>query len=64
MIINALGSNSTLKSIDISGNTMGDIGAKMLGKALTINSSLTSVVWDRNNVTAYGLKDVAQSLER
>ena len=43
---------------------MGDIGAKMLAKALTINSSLTSVVWDRNALSAFGMRDVAQSLER
>ena len=64
VIINALGSNNTLKSVDISGNMMGDIGAKMLAKALTINSTLTNVIWDRNNITANGLRDVAQSLQR
>ena len=64
VIINALGSNSTLKSLDISGNMMGDIGAKMLAKALTINSTLTKVIWDRNNITALGLRDVALALER
>lgn len=64
VVINAIGGSSTLKSLDVSGNQMGDIGAKMLAKALTINSSLTSVVWDRNGVTAAGLRDVAQSLQR
>ncbi|KAF6031886.1 LRRC16A [Bugula neritina] len=64
VIINALGSNSTLKSLDISGNQIGDIGAKMLAKALTINSTLTSVTWDRNNITAAGLRDVSQALQR
>lgn len=64
VVINALGSNSTLKSLDISGNMMGDIGAKMLAKALTINSTLTKVIWDKNNITALGLRDVALALER
>lgn len=64
VITNALGSNNTLKSVDISGNMMGDIGAKMLAKALTINSTLTNVIWDRNNITSNGLRDVAQSLQR
>ena len=64
IVINALGNNSTLKSLDISGNVMGDIGAKMLAKALTINSTLTKVIWDRNNITAAGLRDVALALER
>ncbi|XP_067947644.1 F-actin-uncapping protein LRRC16A-like isoform X2 [Watersipora subatra] len=64
VVINALGNSNTLKSLDISGNLMGDIGAKMLAKALTINSTLTNVVWDKNNISAAGLRDVAQSLQR
>ncbi|XP_048461950.1 capping protein, Arp2/3 and myosin-I linker protein 2 [Rhincodon typus] len=43
VIINALGSNTCLKKIDISGNAMGDTGAKMLAKALQINTSLRYV---------------------
>lgn len=40
IVLNALGSNSTLARLDISGNAMGDMGAKMLAKALQINSKL------------------------
>uniref|UniRef100_A0A8B9L8G5 Capping protein regulator and myosin 1 linker 1 n=1 Tax=Astyanax mexicanus TaxID=7994 RepID=A0A8B9L8G5_ASTMX len=40
IVLNALGSNSSLTRIDISGNGMGDMGAKMLAKALQINSKL------------------------
>lgn len=40
IVLNALGSNSTLTRLDISGNAMGDMGAKMLAKALQINSKL------------------------
>lgn len=40
IVLNALGSNSSLTRLDISGNAMGDIGAKMLAKALQINSKL------------------------
>ena len=37
---NALGSNTSLTKVDISGNGMGDMGAKMLAKALQINTKL------------------------
>lgn len=40
MVLNALGSNTSLTRLDISGNAMGDMGAKMLAKALQINSKL------------------------
>lgn len=40
IIINALGSNTSLTTVDISGNGMGDMGAKMLAKALQINTKL------------------------
>ena len=40
IVLNALGSNSSLTRVDISGNGMGDMGAKMLAKALQINSKL------------------------
>lgn len=40
ILINALGSNTCLAKVDLSGNGMEDIGAKMLSKALQINSSL------------------------
>ncbi|TRY65529.1 hypothetical protein DNTS_029113 [Danionella cerebrum] len=40
ILINCLGSNASLSKIDISGNCIGDTGAKMLAKALTINTKL------------------------
>ncbi|KAK3754087.1 hypothetical protein RRG08_024163 [Elysia crispata] len=63
-IINALGSNETLLEIDISGNSIGDLGARMLAKALMINSKLRQVVWDKNNISAQGFEDVAEALEK
>ncbi|XP_043914110.1 capping protein, Arp2/3 and myosin-I linker protein 3 [Protopterus annectens] len=63
ILINALGSNVCLTKVDISGNIMEDIGAKMLAKALQINSTLRTVLWDRNNITATGFTDVARALE-
>lgn len=40
IVLNALGSNTSLTKLDISGNAMGDMGAKMLAKALQINTKL------------------------
>ncbi|XP_068188867.1 F-actin-uncapping protein LRRC16A isoform X2 [Antennarius striatus] len=64
VVLNALGSNASLTRLDISGNAMGDLGAKMLAKALQINSKLRTVVWDRNNISPQGLQDVAAALEK
>uniref|UniRef100_A0A3B4ZFV6 Leucine-rich repeat-containing protein 16A-like n=1 Tax=Stegastes partitus TaxID=144197 RepID=A0A3B4ZFV6_9TELE len=64
IILNALGSNTSLTKLDISGNSMGDMGAKMLAKALQINTKLRTLVWDRNNVSPQGLQDVAAALEK
>lgn len=64
MVLNALGGNSSLTHLDISGNSMGDFGAKMLAKALQINTKLRTVIWDRNCVSAQGLQDVAAALEK
>ncbi|XP_056300884.1 F-actin-uncapping protein LRRC16A-like isoform X2 [Pseudoliparis swirei] len=64
IVLNALGSNSSLTRLDISGNAMGDMGAKMLAKALQINSKLRTVMWDRNNTSPQGLQDVAAALEK
>ncbi|XP_029403370.1 F-actin-uncapping protein LRRC16A isoform X4 [Mus pahari] len=64
IIINALGSNTSLTKVDISGNGMGDMGAKMLAKALQINTKLRTVIWDRNNITAQGFQDIAVAMEK
>ncbi|XP_043088842.1 F-actin-uncapping protein LRRC16A [Puntigrus tetrazona] len=64
VVLNALGGNSSLTYLDISGNSMGDFGAKMLAKALQVNTKLRTVIWDRNCVSAQGLQDVAAALEK
>uniref|UniRef100_A0A8C7N255 F-actin-uncapping protein LRRC16A-like n=1 Tax=Oncorhynchus kisutch TaxID=8019 RepID=A0A8C7N255_ONCKI len=64
IVLNALGSNTSLTRVDISGNGMGDMGAKMLAKALQINTKLRTVMWDKNNVSLQGLQDVASALEK
>uniref|UniRef100_A0A3P8WUI1 CARMIL C-terminal domain-containing protein n=1 Tax=Cynoglossus semilaevis TaxID=244447 RepID=A0A3P8WUI1_CYNSE len=63
-VLNAVGSNTSLTRLDISGNQMGDMGAKMLAKALQINTKLRTLVWDRNGVSPQGLQDVAAALEK
>ncbi|KAM6973002.1 F-actin-uncapping protein LRRC16A [Aplochiton taeniatus] len=64
IVLNALGSNTSLTKLDVSGNAMGDMGAKMLAKALQINTKLRTVIWDKNNVSPQGLQDVAAALEK
>ncbi|MGH0157307.1 UNVERIFIED_CONTAM: hypothetical protein FKN15_033265, partial [Acipenser sinensis] len=64
IILNALGSNTSLTKVDISGNGMGDMGAKMLAKALQINTKLRTVIWDKNNISPQGLQDIAVALEK
>ncbi|XP_035970934.2 capping protein, Arp2/3 and myosin-I linker protein 2 isoform X1 [Halichoerus grypus] len=64
VLLRALGTNPNLTALDISGNAMGDAGAKMLAKALRVNTRLRSVVWDRNHTSALGLLDVAEALEQ
>nr|XP_046250721.1 capping protein, Arp2/3 and myosin-I linker protein 2 isoform X2 [Scatophagus argus] len=64
ILLSALGGQAALAEVDISGNNIGDTGAKMLAKALMSNTRLRSLTWDRNNVTARGFQDVADALER
>uniref|UniRef100_H3C8R4 Capping protein regulator and myosin 1 linker 3 n=2 Tax=Tetraodon nigroviridis TaxID=99883 RepID=H3C8R4_TETNG len=69
VLVNALGSNTCLRKVDLSGNLLEDPGAKMLSKALQINTTLVSapfrsVTWDRNNTTPTGFQDVARALEQ
>ncbi|MEQ2170047.1 Capping protein, Arp2/3 and myosin-I linker protein 3 [Goodea atripinnis] len=64
VLVNALGSNACLRKVDLSGNLLEDSGAKMLSKALQINTTLRSVTWDRNNTTGVGFQDVARALDQ
>ncbi|XP_044049141.1 capping protein, Arp2/3 and myosin-I linker protein 2 isoform X3 [Siniperca chuatsi] len=64
ILLSALGGHAALAEVDISGNNIGDTGAKMLAKALMSNTRLRTLAWDRNNVTARGFQDVADALER
>lgn len=48
---------------DISGNVIGDIGARLLAKALQINTKLKTIMLDRNNITLQGYSDIVYALE-
>lgn len=61
--LNAIGSNQTLQILDISGNYMGDMGARLLAKALQINNKLKTIFLDRNNITLQGYSDLVYALE-
>ncbi|XP_055917967.1 F-actin-uncapping protein LRRC16A isoform X1 [Eupeodes corollae] len=61
--INALGSNQSLQKLDISGNYMGDVGARLLAKALQINNKLRTIYMDKNNITLQGYGDIVYALE-
>lgn len=62
-LLNALGDNKCLEMIDISGNLIGDSGARLLAKALQINTKLKTIIYDRNNITLQGYHDIAYALE-
>ena len=43
---------------------MGDFGARMLAKALQINTKLQTIYWDRNHTTSQGFQDIAAALNK
>ncbi|XP_075680834.1 F-actin-uncapping protein LRRC16A-like isoform X3 [Dermatophagoides pteronyssinus] len=64
IILDALGSNQSLITIDISGNLMGLLGAKTLAKTLQINNHMETIYLDRNLIPTAGFFDIAYALER
>ncbi|XP_076763742.1 capping protein regulator and myosin 1 linker 1 leucine rich repeat protein isoform X4 [Xylocopa sonorina] len=63
-LINALGSNMCLHTLDISGNQIGDPGARLVAKALQINNHLRTIIYDKNNITLQGYADIVHALEK
>lgn len=63
VLLNTLGATTTLKSLDISGNEIGNFGARILSKALQVNVSLRSVSIDNNHIGADGFVDLATSMK-
>ncbi|XP_067327275.1 capping protein, Arp2/3 and myosin-I linker protein 2 [Anolis sagrei] len=65
ILLDGLGSKRChLVALDISGNAMGDTGAKVLAKALSVNTKLRTLIWDKNNTTWWGFLDFTRALER
>lgn len=60
----ALGTNDSLKYLDISGNQIGNKGAAALGKALQTNEVLETLKWDGNLTTAQGFYSFNIGLKR
>eukprot|EP00727_Mastigamoeba_balamuthi_P002409 m51a1_g12165 hypothetical protein (1068) ;mRNA; r:88-4311 len=61
--LQALASNKTLTSIDLSEHQFGNSGAISLAKTLMLNTSLTSVMLDENQISISGLTALCQSLK-
>lgn len=60
--IQALGNNTTLTEVDVSGHGFGDKGTIALAKTLEINHVLTSVLWDDNSSGIVGLGNIKDSI--
>eukprot|EP01098_Paradermamoeba_levis_P013062 TRINITY_DN5866_c0_g1_i1.p1 TRINITY_DN5866_c0_g1~~TRINITY_DN5866_c0_g1_i1.p1 ORF type:complete len:334 (-),score=107.79 TRINITY_DN5866_c0_g1_i1:33-1034(-) len=60
----ALGSNTKLTSLDISGHGFGVRGALYLSRAIQTNRTLKTLVWDYNLSNLDGLEAVSQGLGR
>jgi hypothetical protein len=54
----------TVHTAHAQGNDMGNHGARLLAKALQINTSVRAVLIDRNRVGADGWADLAHSLQQ
>ena len=54
----------SIKSIDLSGNSLGDEGAEALAAALQVNKSVNSIRMSFGNIRLEGAKAVAAALER
>ncbi|XP_057291288.1 F-actin-uncapping protein LRRC16A-like isoform X2 [Hydractinia symbiolongicarpus] len=63
-IFDCVGTNETLLEINISGNAIGDVGARLIAKALQINTKLREIILDKNNITYKGLQDLALAMNR
>lgn len=64
VFLDGVGTNQSLKSLDISGNQMANKGAIALGKVLQTNHTLQRIVWDDNGTTLSGFVGVEYGLSR
>ncbi|GMR53449.1 hypothetical protein PMAYCL1PPCAC_23644, partial [Pristionchus mayeri] len=62
-LINSLGACSTIRSLDLSANDLGNFGMRILSKALELNTSIRDLSIDNNHIGSDGLSDLAFALE-
>ena len=62
MISEALKNNTSLKNLDLSGNNIGDDGAKAIAEALKKNTSLKSVNLSWCDIGDDGIEAIAEAL--
>jgi len=63
-LIDAIGTNDSLLSLDISGHQLGNKGAMAIGKMLQTNRKLKHLIFEENGTTLFGFNALANGLER
>lgn len=63
VVFNSLGAATKLKVLNICNNEIGNIGARLLSKALQLNSSLKRLNFDRNQIGIEGFIEIVYSLK-
>eukprot|EP01137_Pigoraptor_chileana_P012103 Opistho-2@64053 len=63
-VLDVIGANETLSSLDVTGNGFGDKGAGALAKALQLNRTLLELHWDDNQTSIAGFQEIAYALSR
>jgi len=62
-LISALGANTTITELDISGHQMGNTGAIALAKSLQLNTTISRLLWDENLTGLIGFKNIKSALK-
>ncbi|GMT28346.1 hypothetical protein PFISCL1PPCAC_19643, partial [Pristionchus fissidentatus] len=63
LLINSLGACSTIRSLDLTANDLGNFGMRILSKALELNTSIRHLSIDNNHIGCDGLGDIAFALD-
>jgi len=61
--ITALGNNTSLGELDISGHQIGNRGAQELSRSLQTNNTLSKLLWDENQIGFMGFKNIKYALQ-
>ncbi|KAL0243318.1 hypothetical protein GEMRC1_005879 [Eukaryota sp. GEM-RC1] len=62
LLIEALKTNTTVTSVNLGSNSIGDVGARALAEALIVNSCVTSVGLQSNSIGDEGARALAEAL--